>query len=459
MAAANETPKSPGDRFPALKPLEESVERAKLRQALAEANAAELEANLPSLDVEIQHDAVVMSDKTTGLARVLVQLDSLTLADDIADRALDSAFEASDAGKRSYAFLVVSDPTVFKDVDAHRLLSAELKRLTERVEAYLPEIQDEAIPALVPALIGIGVQAVGLMTKLLAREYTLSGTQVTVDDLGFDLQVAHALRKESKRRKDENVRVDVDRLRPTPEQSTILASIQQLAESADRKLAAKLSQATRELDLASAAVASADAEVETFDNQILELLKRIPEKIDGTSSAKVRAPTYPILDELQRLNAEREKVRKRTPALRKTLAEKRETHDRGAALATDITAFITSALAAGTNARPPAIQAARAEALLASSATDRRFILYARLLAGGVDQEVERKIGADRYLVVAGATAEYALLSVDGLLLASETISLLEGSTMKLLEPDSFKRERMYYMDFHRKHLNDRVPA
>src|SRR5688572_24425980 len=101
-AAAN----SPSTMFPALKPLEERVERAKLEQALAEANVATIKAQLPSLEGEVAHDTVVMSDKTSGLARVLVQLDSLTLADDIADRALAGAYAATEEGKRSYMFHV-----------------------------------------------------------------------------------------------------------------------------------------------------------------------------------------------------------------------------------------------------------------------------------------------------------------------------------------------------------------
>src|SRR6476659_1487384 len=115
---------SVSDRFPALKQLEEDVERAKLEQALAEARTATGKAKLPSLDVSLTPDTVATSDKTTGLARVLVQSAAVTLADDIADICLDAASRVTPAsgGRRSYIFRVVSDAAAPVAVDVYRLL-------------------------------------------------------------------------------------------------------------------------------------------------------------------------------------------------------------------------------------------------------------------------------------------------------------------------------------------------
>jgi hypothetical protein len=281
----------------------------------------------------------------------------------------------------------------------------------------------------------------------------LSGTQVAVDDLGFDLEIAHALRTNVKN--DEVVRVDVDRVMPTPGGSKILAAIQQLAIDADERLSPKVAEAAAQLDKAVAVLDATNAEITAIDLRLVELAKRVPDKLDSApprKTGKAESPSAsPLLDEIRRLTADRAGLRDRLPALGETVARARDAHDRGTVLLTDIAAFITSALTPGSNTRAPALQAARAEARTAQDKSATHFVLYSRLIAGGIDQEIEKKIGPDRSLIVAGTTAEFALLRGDGReLLASKVLSLLEASTMKLVDPDSFSRHRMDYMDFHR---------
>ena len=96
--------------------------------------------------------------------------------------------------------------------------------------------------------------------------------------------------------------------------------------------------------------------------------------------------------------------------------------------------------------RPPALEAARVEALLADGGDGTgRYVLYARLIVGEL-QRVETKLGPDHFRWVAGAAAEFALLRSDGQLLTSGVRTALQSSTMKLSDPDSFRQRRLNYL-------------
>lgn len=452
--AETETQQRPEELYPALLSLAEQTARAKLRKELAEAEQAALKAKLPSLDVEVEHDTVVVSDKTTGLARVCVQLDSLTIANDLADRALDAARAATDASaskakssRRKYTFRIVSDPSVFKDIDAYRLLSLQLTRLSSALDEHAPAKPDGERKGVLPiaavgAIAGVGIQAVGLVSKLLAREYTLSGTQVTIDDLGFDLELANALKAPGKRAPDEDEpTIEVDRVMPTPT-STILKQIQKLAVDADKRLNPKLATAEAKLQDATAGLEDARAAIKAINEQMLEVLKHLPDTAKATS---------PVMKTLSELRSERASLEATLSTHRQSVADAKREHESGAALQSDIETFIATALTPTAMSRPPALQAARAEPLLKRAKESDSFILYSRLLAGGVDQEIERKVGDDKYLVIAGATAEFALLSADGqTLLASTALSLMEASTMTLMEPHTFSRSQIGYAQYDR---------
>ena len=136
-----------GERFPNLKQLEEDVERAKLEKALAEARAATAVAKqpkppeLPEFDLEVAADTVTKSDYVTGLARVLVQMDAIAVADDIADAALIAARNAGNA--RKYRFRVAHDCSLLAAVDRYRLLKGQLAHLQTRLNEAAPARADE----------------------------------------------------------------------------------------------------------------------------------------------------------------------------------------------------------------------------------------------------------------------------------------------------------------------------
>jgi hypothetical protein len=68
------------------------------------------------------------------------------------------------------------------------------------------------------------------------------------------------------------------------------------------------------------------------------------------------------------------------------------------------------------------------------------------VIAGGVDQAIETKIGPDHFRALAGASAEFALLGPGGELLVSGVRSALQSSTMKLDNPRSFHQDRPDYV-------------
>src|SRR3954468_7100307 len=140
--AGDEAPKTPvGERFPDLKDDEEADEKAKLHQAQAEAVAATVKSLPPSFDATPARDTTAFGDKTTGLAAVLVQQCTVTLADDIADHVLDAARRAAAEGAKNFRIRVTTDPAVFKDVDAYRVLSDRLESLTKRLDEYVEEAE------------------------------------------------------------------------------------------------------------------------------------------------------------------------------------------------------------------------------------------------------------------------------------------------------------------------------
>lgn len=460
------------ERFPALKQLEEDTERAKLEQARAEARAATVKAKLsnvdadrakldqavveaqaatakaltPKLDVELARDTVAFTDKTTGLARVLVQMDTVALADDVAEFALDAARADSIASGDStaYSILVVTNPSVLTGVDVYWLLKGQLDHLRSQIEDYAPapkkapkisEPPGEAIAAALSGAIGLGVQAIGLASKLFARDYHISGREVPVDDLGFDLELAHYLR--AKKGDDETVSVEVERLAPTPGSSEIVSALWNLVLAGEKRLRPVVVTRAGALAAARTRVETVRASITALNTEIVELTKRLPEK--GTSA---------LAKPLSELTERRKTLEDDLPALEATLADARSTYERGTALLADIDEFVTIAFTPPpAGGRPPALEAARVEDLVVGSGERKgRYLLYARLVAGGLDQVIETKLGPDHFRALAGVTVEFALLSSEGRLLASGVRSALQSSTQKLSDPDSFRQDRPNYI-------------
>jgi hypothetical protein len=452
MAGDDTTQRSAGvgDRFPALKRLEEEVERAKLDEALATAQAKTLQAKLPSLDADVSRETADVSATSTGLARVLVQMDTAALADDIADLALDAARAATTPQDNGYSYVVrvVTDRSVFAGVDVYRLLEAQLSRLVSRIDEYAPsakEPPDETEAELrgllplagVAAAAGVAVQALGSASKLLAHDYRISGREVPAADLGFDLEVAHYLA--AKERSDESLSVEVDSLAPTPGYSAILDRIWGLADISEQRLLPGLADDARTLAEAEARANDAKDSITALNAEVLELTTRVKETTR-------RSPVF-----LRQRTEQRKELKERLPEIEASVAQARHRYELGTQLRKDAEEFLTAVLAPQPGgARPPALEASRAEDLAAPDPQGRpRYLLYARLIAGGVDRAIETKIGPDHFRALAGASAEFAVLGPGGELLASGVRSVLQSSTMKL-NPRSFHQDRPDYVGLDR---------
>jgi hypothetical protein len=450
--------KNVGDRFPALKELEEVVERAKLEQGLAEARAAKVKAHLPDVDVDIKQDTATVGDKT-GLARVLVQMDTVALADDVADIALDAAREAWPSENKDghhYVMRVVSDPALIRDVDVFRVVEGRLKNLRARVDELVPAPHRQKVPKAeetaavaeaIPAVVAVGVaaQAAGLASKLLAKSYHVSGEEVAVDDLGFDLLVARYLRL--KKQSDEQVEIEVDRLMPTAE-STIMTQIWQLALDAEQDVVPEVARRAITLAEATAHATAAEAEIEALDLELQELDKRVPEKAAAGGEGQARGgEPRDVLSLRAERNKRRDDLAAKLPTLQSAVSEARGQHDQATGLRDDIDDFVTYALSpTDATGRPPAVQAARIERLVSGHSDGGvTYVLYCRPIAGGIDRTLETKLGPDRWIALAGATVEFALLGTDGKLLTSGVRSVLQSSSMNLGHPESLAQARPNY--------------
>jgi hypothetical protein len=473
-----QTPTSVTDRFPALAQLEEDAERAKLQRALAEAQAATIKAKLPStdverakldqalaeaqaarakalapnLDVEIARDTVAQSEKTTGLARVLVQMDSPVLADDIAEVTLAAAREVGEPvnGRYHYAVRIVDDPSVLGGLDVYRLLASRLDDLEDQIDEYTgQESAALAIPLFaIATAVSVGLQAVGFATKLFARDYHVSGREVPVNDLGFDLVVAYnLLHGEAGKKPDEDISVEVDRLMPTPRPSRLLDRIWKLAQARRQMLWPAIASAGGALAQARANVKSAEERLTSLNAEILELTKNLPvgQEDGGT-----------VVSERRELMDERREISGSLPELQARLADALAKYERGTALLTDLDEFITAAMIPAANGeRPPALLAARVEEFADPQDDGRvRLLLYVRLIAGGVDQTIEAKAGDDHFRTLAGVSAEYALLSSNGDLLAADVRSVLQSTRVNISEPTDFEQQRPGYEAPGRRRIN-----
>lgn len=464
--ADDEKPKPPsvGERFPNLKQLEEDVERAKLDQALAEARAATASAKQPKQPdlsgLGVTPETVTKSDYVTGLARVFVQMDAMALADDIADAALNAAREKNEA--RTYRFRVVHDSSLLAAVDRYRMLEGQRGQLMSRLCEIAPSQQEpaeeeeqeeppqqeeepvaraELAPAVIAA-IPVVLQAIGAFSKLFAHDYQLSGREVSPENLGFDLDLAHYL--VAKKKDDETVIVEVDRLTPTPESAQIVTDVWALADATEGRLIPRVRSVARTHAESKSKAETVRASITALDEQIKELMTRMPEEHPESSDVR---------DALATARASRDALSDSLPSLEAALAASQHDYDRAIGLLRDIESFLISALAPGADGRRPALlDAARAE-VLAVPADDRnelQLVLYAQLIAAGVDQTVDaQRMRDDELRVLAGATAEFAIFSA-GELLDSGVRSVLQSSTMKLDEDESFTQHRLNYLGLRR---------
>jgi hypothetical protein len=136
------------------------------------------------------------------------------------------------------------------------------------------------------------------------------------------------------------------------------------------------------------------------------------------------------------------------PELEAAVTEARNRYELGRALREDIDTFVATALTPQRpGARPPALDAAIVEELAGPSGRALpTYVLYTRLIAGGIDLAIEPRSGSDHFRALAGASAEFALLGSGGRLLTSGVRSVLQTSTMRLDNPRSFQQDRPDYV-------------
>ena len=378
------------------------------------------------------------ADETTGLARVLVQMDAVALAEDIANLALDAARAATSPqdGAYSYVIRVVTSRAVLAGVDVNRLLEAQLARLASRIDQYPPspgEPRKEAPEALPTTVLppNAGIQTPGLMRTSVERDHRIGG-EVSVNDLGFELDVAHHLAR--KTRSDERLVVEVDGLTAIPGPSKILDRIWGLTSLSEERLVPALAREARSLAQAEARANAAKDSIRTLNGEILDLTKHVQEA--RRRSTLVRQRTK------QRTNLE-----DGLPELEAAVTEARNRYELGCALREDIDTFVATAFTPQRpGARPPALDAASVEELAGPSGRALpTYVLYTRLIAGGIDLAIEPRAGSDHFRALAGASAEFALLGSGGRLLTSGVRSVLQTSTMRPDNPRSFQQDRPDY--------------
>ena len=391
-----------------------------------------------------RRDTLDGPDERIGLARVLVQMDTAALAEDIADLALETAREATSPqdGVYSYVIRVVRDRSVLAAIDVHRLFEAQLSGLVSRIHAYPaspgephkmkvpPEAQKSgALPPLAT------IHTHGQATSFEGGS-RIGAHEVSVDDLGFDLEVAHHLTTKTK--SDETLVVEVDGLTPIRGSSKILDRISRLTSLSEERLVPALAAEARGLAEAEARANLVKESIKTLDAEILELAKQVREP---NRSALVRQRTE------QRTNLE-----DTLPELEAAVSAARSRYELGRALREEIEECVATALAPqGPGAWPPALEAAGVEELAGPGGRARAtYVLYVRLIAGGIDEALESRSGLDQFRALAGASAEFALLGSRGRLLTSGVRSVLQTSTMRLDNPRSFHQDRPHYVGLDR---------
>lgn len=384
-------------------------------------------------------------DEASGLPRVLVQMDTVALAEDIADLALDAAREATSPQDDAYSYVirVVRERSVLEAIDVNRLLEAQLSELVSRIHAY-PASPGEPHKASMPTeaqRAGVlppmaTIHTPGPTTTAFEGGNRIGDHQVSVDDLGFDLEVAHHLTRKTKR--DERLLVEVDGLTPIRGSSKILDRISRLTSLSEERLVPALAAEDRILAEAEARASLVKDSIKTLNAEVLELAKQVREP---GRSALVRQRTE-----------QRTGLEDTLPALEAAVAAARSRYQLGCALREDVEEALAVALAPQRpGARPAALEAASVEELTGPSGRARpTYVLYTRLLAGGLDRTIEPRSGSDQFRALAGASAEFALLGSRGRLLASGVRSVLQTSTMRLDNPRSFHQDRPDYVGLDR---------
>lgn len=445
--------------------LSDQSERAKLVQGM-----------VPDLGTAVvEKDTTTASDKPPALAESLVQRAVQPLADDLADQVVVALKRTTHPVPTDHRTLfVTSDTTYLSDLAAHRDVTARLGRLTDAIEARCPtptthghsERQDgqpgtrnrTIAPGIVLGALNALPGAISLATRLLAHQYTTSSYNSSTGG-ALDVHVAGALM--SRIQQDDKARVFISRLQPATD-SVLEEEIHSLATVMDTRLArartdarvtaehagqdlgrltARVAQLikraddifagwkdkvgkavgaaglTEDLALAASlekAIAHGDPDSDSTKSQVKALeavKKRIEAVLTAVSSGSGEVGTADLLLMLRDIEAETEDVIRQQSAAQdaKTEADQRVADlDAVNTACTDLLEALDAADGQGVRL----IDRAMRGALLAAPDT---LVVFARIHHSGADDVLETKPGADHRTSLYGATAEWALLTGDGL--------------------------------------------
>lgn len=400
-----------------------------------------------NLDVDIEKDSVAAADEPPGLAAVYAGKACAAAADDISDKLINAT------NGRAFEVLIVSGGSILADSELGTSLRFEMAAFRDRLEAA--EVETRAVrvgphvaglqmakvghrdllaPAVVAPFVSAALKAlpagVGLLSKLIAHQYTTSSAIMDHPALGLDLRVAGSIR--AKLGVSENAHVHVERFWQPPN-SDLIDVLTNLAH-AQRQLASKVAQTAALAHEKKSALDDATAAKTAGRAQLLELSKtaaadKAPAEKNCWSTAWDYAKSLAETDLTVIARTHGEAVA--------NLGELQELHN-------DLEAFVASTVAAPSGGGASTLaRAMRAEWLAADAA---RVVLYVGPLAAGLDQVLETKLGPDRRVVLAGTSVEYAAVGADLKVMFAGVIDNLWGGTMNLDKLADFSSKLIDYV-------------
>jgi hypothetical protein len=212
--------------------------------------------------------------------------------------------------------------------------------------------------------------------------------------------------------------------------SPVVEAFRTLAKDADERLAPAV---VRAAGVAAAATAAEEAVKEEID----ALDARIPE--DGEAAAGNDRPAAAVAA-VAPLQATRAALAAGLPGLARARAEAQAGLTAGETLQRDINALLVAGVTPSGDGLTPLVGAARAETLTESGAEVTSLVLYVRLLVGGFDRTLETKVGDDRWMTLAGVSAEYVCLSADGDIVTTGVRTALNATYGEVGDPTSIRR-------------------
>jgi hypothetical protein len=397
------------------------------------------------LNVAIEKDGLSASDQTPGLAAVYAGKACAAAADDISDLLITATND------KPLEVLVVTGGSILADSELATALRFEVAALQDRLLAARVDIESIEVgrhvkdlkmtklgrPAylvpLVMPILGAALRALpagaGLLSKLIAHQYTTSSATVDHPALGLDFRVAGSLRQ--KIGASTSARVFVERCWEPPD-SGLIDGMTKLAH-AHRELSSKLVAAAALVESTRTALDEVTTAKAAGQSLLVELCKTTsPEKAPDKTS------TWPMAWDYANSLAN-QSVAGEARAHAEAAAKFGELQ----ALSDDLATFIASTLVAPVGESSNLSRAMRAEWLVGDA---KRVALYVGTLAAGLDQVLETKLGPDKRIVLAGTSVEYAAFGSDLTLMFSGVFDSLWRASMSLNKLSELTAERIDYV-------------